>query len=407
MSAALSAINYEHELLATVIEDRGARLESQRILERDDLAGGASRIIWDAIADLGENCSLVALQQRLSARGELEGVGGAQMLGELASAGSGAEHVGFYAGEIIEARNRRRGVRIGSELARRLEDGATDPAEAIAQATTALGELAIGKAKQPDIREDVLSTVERIEAEASGELPAGIKTRWPAFNWRVVLRPGTFAVVAGGTSSGKSLLAGNIACDVVDGGGRVLLFSYEMTRDDIVRRILSDKSGVKPGRFFSPEENRMTPAEASAVARAQDWLARCDLHLFDDAGIPVEKLAAIVRSYHGQHPVDCVVVDYLQLLPDSLRNAPREQQVAHTSRALRRIGMETGAVVLALSQVNEDGQVRESRAIKQDAEVVLHIEDGHLWVMKNRNGERNLELPISQEPGALRFIQST
>jgi len=405
MSAALSARGIETALLGTMIESRGARIDAQRILNRDDLATQASKTIWEAIGALAENCSFLTLQERLTARGELERIGGAPMIGDLLSAATGAEHVGYFAEQIIEARNRRRGLRITSELARNLADGETEPETAIAEATAALGALAVGKSEQPNIREDVLTTMERLDSEASGATSAGIKTRWPAFNACVILRPGSFLVIAGATSSGKSLLGGNIASDVIGQGGRALLFSYEMTRDDIVRRLLCDRSGVPPSRFFAPAGNKMTRPEAQAVDEAQQWLAGSDLHIFDDAGITIDKLAAIVRAYHAERPVDAVVVDYLQLIPDALRNAPREQQVAHASRALRRIGLETGAVIVALSQVNEDGQVRESRAIKQDAEIVLHIEADHLWVLKNRNGERNFELPICQQVGALRFHQ--
>jgi replicative DNA helicase len=97
-----------------------------------------------------------------------------------------------------------------------------------------------------------------------------------------------------------------------------------------------------------------------------------------------------------------VVVDYLQLLQPASRERNREREVAEVSQALKFLAMELGLVVVALSQLNDDGYLRESRVIGHDASVIINIHepdnagphDREIIIQKNRDGQRNVVIPI-------------
>ncbi len=115
----------------------------------------------------------------------------------------------------------------------------------------------------------------------------------------------------------------------------------------------------------------------------------------------VTALRREARKAVKQFGISLVIVDYIQLVPPTNPKDSRERQVAHISYSLQKMAQELGVHVIALSQVNDDGKVRESRAIGHDADIVLELEgeddERTLKIRKNRDGEKGkIELTFEQ-----------
>jgi replicative DNA helicase len=134
----------------------------------------------------------------------------------------------------------------------------------------------------------------------------------------------------------------------------------------------------------------------------------------DEHPIDARYVASKCRALAARGGLSLVVVDYLQLVSPAVagkRDSSREREVAEISRALKSLALELNVVVLALSQLNDAGQLRESRAIGQDADIVLHIageDDGkpeRIEIQKHRNGPR-CQVPVNFDGRFMRFSDS-
>jgi replicative DNA helicase len=212
------------------------------------------------------------------------------------------------------------------------------------------------------------------------------------------LMPGELLVIGAETSQGKTALALNMACHMALGEQRkkVALFSFEMTKQTLVERMLSSGAQVplrdiRDGELSAEQKVRIDkmiegiPSERTIVME-------------DSFGLDVAGIVSRCRMLKVTGELDVVIVDYLQLVNPSAfsRDSSRQREVAEISRRLKVIAGELQVVVIALSQLNDDGKLRESRAIGQDADIILIISEPknsddcferEIYIDKCRNGQ--------------------
>lgn len=182
-------------------------------------------------------------------------------------------------------------------------------------------------------------------------------------------------VIAGSTGGGKTVLAMNIAVQAAQDETPVAVFSLEMDAEELMIRCILSESRVHG-------------------AKAEEMVASLPIHVSDNPDMTSRGIWAQMKVLKARHSIGIFVIDYLQLLGDDSQNREsRERVVAGMSRRLKIAAKQLGVTVIALSQVNGDGELRESRAIEQDADVVLQvINDGTdywLRVCKNRAGKKH------------------
>lgn len=185
-------------------------------------------------------------------------------------------------------------------------------------------------------------------------------------------RQGDLYILGAGTGRGKSVCGINIASFAASRGSRVLYCTLEMNHDVITRRILTSYSRIssdliETGELTEDQLGRLTHA-ASEVKQACS-----NLTIVYQRGLTLYQLGAIVRQVAKSSGIDLVIVDYLQLLRTDATYS-REREVAQISSSLVTIAGINNVPILALSQLNETGQIRESRAIGHDAAGVLRID---------------------------------
>lgn len=226
------------------------------------------------------------------------------------------------------------------------------------------------------------------------------------------LHPGDEVVIGAETSFGKTSLAmhfvGHLAFNQKK---KVAIFSMEMRRQAISERFCSSRSSVP---LENIRRNDMTSEQRAKVEKFIDSVPDEETLFMDDSSaLDIQSIISRCRRRKRRSGLDVAVVDYLQLVnPANLKaSANRQQEVADISRKLKMLAVELDIVVIALSQLNDQGQLRESRAIGQDADIVMYIrepkksEDSfekHICIEKNRNGPTS-KIPVHFYPQYVSF----
>jgi replicative DNA helicase len=217
------------------------------------------------------------------------------------------------------------------------------------------------------------------------------------------LQPGDLALLAARPSVGKTSLALNIARHAAQ-YGRVAVFSLEMSRKQLVQRLVAAESHVDGRRL---KAGSATPVQLGDVAAALGRLSQLDLVVDDGVPLTVGTLRSAARRLAASAPLALVVVDYIGLMQADNPRDNRVSQVAQISGGLKALARELEAPVLALSQLSRGveqrgdhnpllSDLRDSGALEQDADLVLFLhkrnDDGlpivpvDLVVAKHRNG---------------------
>lgn len=195
--------------------------------------------------------------------------------------------------------------------------------------------------------------------------------------------PGQMIVLAARPSVGKTSLAMNFAEHAIlpDGGRQssgVLVFSLEMTCEDLAMRLICSRSRVDMKRIRDRVASKQDMADIVTVTKE---LKKAPLWIDDNTNSTIMDIRAKARRLHTKSSLGLVVVDYLQLIRGVDPRVPREQQIADISRGMKGMAKELGVPVVVLSQLNRDSErenrdprlsdLRESGSIEQDADVVL------------------------------------
>jgi replicative DNA helicase len=240
------------------------------------------------------------------------------------------------------------------------------------------------------------------DLERGAGLPT-VTTGLPELDRMVRLRPGQMVVVGARPSQGKTALGCRILENVVLQNRRPAgMFSLEMPRGDILRRMVSGLSGVPYADIENPDGSQQ-----DAIVAAGQTLRASPLRICDTAGLTVDLLANHARRWRIRHKVELLVIDYLGLVRLGGRQLTKYEEATEVSRRLKQMARELGVVLVVLAQLNrqaaDDGEeprmhhLRDSGAIEQDADVIalLHTKDVEgggrtrrckLLVDKQRNG---------------------
>ncbi|HLA94181.1 MAG TPA: replicative DNA helicase, partial [Pyrinomonadaceae bacterium] len=199
------------------------------------------------------------------------------------------------------------------------------------------------------------------------------------------LQPSDLIIIAARPSMGKTALCLNIAQRAaVNERAVVAIFSLEMSKEQLVMRMLSSQASVDARMLRT---GSLSSKDWARLAESIGLLADTNLHIDDTPGISVlEMRAKLRRLVVEQKKLDLIIVDYLQLMGggSGKRNENRQQEVSQISRDLKSLAKEFNVPVIALSQLSRAPEarnpprpmmsdLRESGSIEQDADVVAFI----------------------------------
>jgi len=367
-----------------------------------------------ALQDENQPVDLHTLSDYLNAQKRLDAVGGVVFLSELADYEATAANVLHHARIVRDKSVKRNLIRVAAQIAESSYEQIDEAEQLLDEAESKIFELGQAKARTTfaSLDSGLHEAMDYVEMlmEQSGEL-TGVPTGYKDLDADTGgLQPGELVVVAARPSMGKTALALNMARNAaVDHGKRVAIFSLEMTKRSLVLRLLASEAQVNFTNFRkgygNVEAHRKLTSAAGRLSGAHIWM--------DDTGtITILEIKAKCRRLKSEHGLDLVMVDYLQLAHGNTPTHRKDLEIAEISHGLKSLAKELDIPVIALSQLNRGpeqrdpdkrrpnmGDLRESGAIEQDADVIAFIyrdevynptEENHglaeLIIAKQRNG---------------------
>ena len=302
---------------------------------------------------------------------------------------------------------------MASQALQSLEHGSSpeEVSEALRSGSEAITGILSSQADWKNAEQSVEEFTEMLQRIHQEKSEAGIPTsvHW-IDHYTGGMRANELWVVAAPTSGGKTVLMLQFLASVLKLGKRAVMFSLETDADRIHGRLACNTQNIPMGRLMGNAGEVMCKADFIKVKDYVTEIRTADsLIICDSDSITLDDIEAKLARISEIGTFDCVIIDYIQLveLADG-KDLPRHEQIAKVTRRLKQLAKRYQVPIITASQLNDDGRLRESRAIGMDADVVLMIdpEERCIGIGKNRNGERGVKLPLVMNGTFQRFEQS-
>jgi len=381
------SIDAEESVLGAVLLSSDAANVALEKLQADDFYKPAHQQVFEVVRglfDSNEPIDAVTVSEGLRRDGALDRIGGIEFLTHVIDAVPATSNVDYYASIVEEHALRRRLMRVGGDIgviASKMTEPIDEVVDQAEQAVFAVAERRVGDGLQPidDLLGPAIEKAE--ELQRSGSEVTGVSTGFRDLDRKLAgLHPTNLVVIAARPGMGKTSLAFNISQNVALAGKTVAIFSLEMGREEVVTRMLCSKGRIDSQRLRT---GKLTEGDFTKLSNAAGALYKQNIFVDDSAGLTVTEIRAKCRRLRRNPGLDLVVVDYLQLMNGSGQEN-RQQEIAMISRSLKNLARELHVPIIAVSQLNrgvesrEDkrprlGDLRESGAVEQDADVVMFI----------------------------------
>lgn len=393
------SIDAEQNVIGSILIENEAWDVVAASLTEADFWSDQHRRIWRAVGAIigaGKVADAVTVVARLDQSGDLEAVGGIEYIGALVGQLGTARNVQAYAKIVRERSQLRRLVSAASDLQalamNPLGRSADELVGEAAKVLDAFGQNDDADAVKP-IGEYLVNLIDRIEQRRNRGAIQGLSTSIQALDAITAgLQNGDLFLLAGRPSHGKSALAMQIAGHAAMAGHSVVVFSLEMSRDQLLERMVSNVGTVNADALRT---GNLCNEEWEGVSVALSRLRDIRLLCYDAADMNVSRVRAIARRVKRKHGCALVVLDYLQLLtPEDGEN--RNAEITQISRGLKLMAKELGCPVLALSQLSRKveerankrpvpSDLRDSGALEQDADVIALLYQDQVYDKSDAN----------------------
>lgn len=349
-----------------------------------------------------ETIDLTAFIQRRHAEGIGERMGGPSMAAEIFSYAITSDGWTQWIALVKEAHARR----IAQESARKIAEAETseDAIAEISASLEAIRNAVEGPRRSMDAIEATREFLAALQSDyEAGSLPGNPTGILELDEITGGMRAGELWTVAAKSTRGKSVLMFQIAAEFLSNDKRVAVFSVELMAKEVIGRLAAVIGRIHFNAITQPRT--ASKRDMEGIQNAAQKLAASALHIDASAGQTLESIRAESRRIRdARGALALVVVDYIQICGvDRVKNEMREREIARISGGLKQLAKELRCPVLTASQLNDQGQTRESRAIEQDSDVLLFISEDGIKVGKNRNGRRNDVLPLYLDGAMQKF----
>ncbi len=383
-------IDAEKSLLGAVLIDEEVLADVTEHVKPQDFYDKNHALIFGAMVRLFEKhrpVDLLTLTDELKRKDELEVIGGSAFLTELTNYVPTAAHAAAYAEMVAQKAVRRRLIRASGDITELGYDESTTTQELLEKAEAELFSVSDQSLKQDlvSIEQILMDSFDRIEElhKNKGEL-RGVRTGYRDLdNMTAGLQRSDLIVLAARPAMGKTTLVTNLAYNVATIEKQpVLFFSLEMSKEQLVDRMLADAANVDS---WNIRTGKLTDEDFLKLSEASGELADAPIFIDDTPGLTVLEMRTKARRKNHESPLGLIIVDYLQLMQGSGRHdGNRVQEVSEISRGLKLIARELNVPLIALSQLSRTvesrtppipqlSDLRESGSIEQDADIVSFI----------------------------------
>ncbi|HVJ08803.1 MAG TPA: replicative DNA helicase [Acidisarcina sp.] len=405
-------LDAERSILGAILLDNLAYNEAAERLRVEDFSLDSHRRIFARMAELidaGRAVDIVTLTDELSRRKEVESIGGVAYLASLTEGLPRRLSIEEYVRIVKDKSLLRQLMGICTDSITRAADQSEEALEVLNAAESSLLEvtergITSGFAGIPEIVRDSFGTIDNLYKQ--GREITGLETHYKDFDRMTSgLQKSELIIIAARPSMGKTAWAINIAQNcAVKSGHVVAIFSLEMSKESLLRRMLASQAMVNTRHI---QMGYLAGNAREKLTNALDELVESKIFIDDTPGISLTEMRAKARRLRQiQGSLDLIVIDYLQLMtassagPGGKRFENRTQEVSAVSRGLKALAKELKVPVIALSQLSRASEkregtkkpmlsdLRESGSIEQDADVVAFIHR-ESYYNKDENGEED------------------
>lgn len=383
-------LDAEKSIIGAVLIDEEVLADVSDKLHAYDFYEKRHQMIFDAMIRLYEHhkpVDLLTLSDELSKKDELDIVGGSSYLTELTNYVPTAAHASAYADMITQRAVRRRLIKASADIAELGYDDDANTQEILERAESELFSVSDASLKQDlvSLEQILTESFDRMEElHKDGGKLRGVRTGWRDLdNMTAGLQRSDLIILAARPAMGKTTLVTNLAYNVAAKENQaVLFFSLEMSKEQLVDRMLADASGVDA---WNIRTGNLSDSDFEKISEAMGEMAEAPIYIDDTPGLTVLEMRTKARRQAHTQPLGLIIVDYLQLMQGSGRSdGNRVQEVSEISRGLKLIARELNVPVIALSQLSRSvenrspqipqlADLRESGSIEQDADIVAFI----------------------------------
>jgi replicative DNA helicase len=400
-------------VLSALLLDARSFVDVAEEVRADDFYHPAHQAVFKAMVSLHEErqpVDLVTLSDYLSTRKLLDSVGGPVFLAEVADFEATAAHVVHHARIVRDKAVKRRLMQVATGIVESVFEGEGSSGELLDAAESRIFEISRSQSRSSfrSLHDEMEPTFDYVEAIMSraGSL-TGIPTGYADLDEMTGgLQNGELVILAARPSMGKTALALNIARNAaMEHRKKVAFFSLEMTTRALVLRLLSSEARVD----FSIFRSKYVPTrDYKRLTDAGTRLSHADIWIDDSGSLTILEIKAKCRRLNADKGLDLVMLDYLQLAHADSRRERKDLEIAEISQGLKALAKELSIPVVALSQLNRGpeqrdpdkrrpnmGDLRESGAIEQDADLIGFIYRDHVY---NKEADpHDAELIISKQ----------
>lgn len=380
----------EQSVIGSMIMDREAILIASEMLTGEDFYQRQFGIVFEAMVELfnqNEPVDLVTLQDRLRAKEVPEEISSMEFIRDILENLPTSTNVKYYAKIVAEKSTLRKLIRVNDEISNLCYGGVESLEEVLEQTEKKVFDLVQRRnaGEFVPIKQVVLNAIQKIEiASRTRGNVTGIATGFKDLDYQTSgFQPSDLILIAARPSMGKTAFVLNIAQYMAfHNNETVAIFSLEMSKEQLVNRLLSMESGVDAQKL---RNGNLTDNDWERLVEGAEGVARSNLIIDDTPGISLSELRSKCRKYKLEHHLGVVMIDYLQLMTGGGRSSEsRQQEVSDISRGLKSLARELNVPVVALSQLSRAveqrpdhrpmlSDLRDSGAIEQDADMVMFL----------------------------------
>ena len=415
-----SSVHTEVAILGAMLLDSVAISDATEKLKAEDFSLDSHQRIFRAIVDLmakGHGIDYLTVQEELARRRELDSIGGPAYLAFLTEGIPRNFNIESYV-QIVRDKSLLR------QLMGIFHDGGIRAADQSEDAITVLGDV---EAQLADVADSAIqrglagigeivagSFVSIDKLYEQGREVTGLATRYTDFDKMTSgLQDSELIIIAARPSMGKTACAINIAQNAAVQDGKVVaVFSLEMSKESLLRRMLASEALVGSRKL---QTGSMLREDRGKLMKALERLMDSKLFIDDTPGITLPEMRAKARRLKQQQgQLDLIVIDYLQLMTGTSASGKRgfenrTQEVSSISRGLKALAKEMRIPVLALSQLSRGSEqragdkkpllsdLRESGSIEQDADVVAFIHREEYYDRDNEDVKGQAEIIVAKQ----------
>ena len=405
----------ERSVLGAMLRSSEASLLAIEALKAEDFYDPANREIFSAMCALaasGRAIDFVTLDEELTRRGKLDGVGGSAYLVELSANVPSTANVGAYIRIVDEKSTLRKLIAASESILKDCYSAQEETGDILEGAEKAIYDITMRKGGEQlqAIQPVLISTFEKIEElfKNHGRIE-GVPTGYTELDDLLTgLHGGELVLIAARPSMGKTSIGMNfIANAAIRAGKAAAVFSLEMPAEQLAMRMLCTEALVDMQKV---RRGQLSDEDWLRLSEAMIKIGPSSLYVDATPGITVSEMRSKARRLQLEHGLDVILIDYISLMTASGKFGSRQEEVASISRALKALAIELNVPIIALQQLSRAptgrsnhrpvlSDIRDSGAIEQDADVVmfLHREEyfdpntpdkniAELIIAKQRNG---------------------